>query len=81
MNRQKHKNLIKKKNKKILFSAVKYTNIAFQMIVIIGLGTYAGIKLDDFFETENQVFTIIISLFAVFAAIYIAIKDFIHIRK
>ncbi|MDA3883318.1 MAG: AtpZ/AtpI family protein [Bacteroidales bacterium] len=71
----------KKKSKKIIFNALKYTNIAFQMIVVIGAGTYGGVKLDEFFETNNQVFTIILSLFSVFAAIYIAIKDFINIHK
>lgn len=75
---QKKKNLLKKKPE--LFNAVKYTNIAIQMAVIIGIGTYAGISLDAYFEFE-LVCTVILSLLSVFAAIYIVIKDFIQQNK
>ncbi len=71
----KKKNLLQKKPE--LLNAVKYTNIAIQMAVIIVLGTYAGVSLDAYFECK-PVFTVILSLFAVFAAIYVVIKDFIH---
>ena len=55
----------------------KYSGIAFQMAIIIGLTTWGGIKLDELAGFSNPVFTIILSLFGVFAAIYTAIKDFI----
>lgn len=47
------------------------------MIVIILLTVWGGIKLDKLFLLETPVFTIILSLLGVFAAIYVAIKDFI----
>jgi F0F1-type ATP synthase assembly protein I len=55
----------------------RYTGMATQMVVIILITTWGGIKLDDLLEYEKPVFTIILSLFGVFAAIYTAVKDFI----
>jgi F0F1-type ATP synthase assembly protein I len=55
----------------------RYSGIAFQMIGIILVTTWGGTKLDKLTGTEKPVFTIIFSLLGVFAAIYIAIKDFI----
>lgn len=51
------------------------------MLVVILVGVFGGQKLDEVFENENQVFTIVCSLVAVFAAIYLAIKDFIKLGK
>jgi hypothetical protein len=47
------------------------------MIAIILATTWGGIKLDKLAGFENPVFTVILSLLGVFAAIYIAVKDFI----
>jgi F0F1-type ATP synthase assembly protein I len=72
----------KKKNpKKPLTPAfrdfARYSGIAFQMIGIILVTTWGGIKLDKLAGFEKPVFTIILSLLGVFAAIYTAVKDFI----
>ena len=51
------------------------------MIITILGGVYGGKWVDEYFETtDSQVFTIILSLFSVFAAIYLALKDFIIIK-
>jgi F0F1-type ATP synthase assembly protein I len=55
----------------------KYSGTAFQMIGIILITTWGGIKLDKLTGTHTPVFTIVLSLLGVFAAIYTAIKDFI----
>lgn len=55
----------------------KYTGMGFQMAAIILLTTWGGIKLDQIAGFEKHVFTIILSLLGVFAAIYFAIKDFL----
>ena len=60
---------------------IKYTNIGIQMLAVIVLGAFGGQKLDSVLENENPVFTVILSLLAVFAAIYLAIKDFIKLDK
>lgn len=56
----------------------KYSGIAFQMVGIILVTTWGGIKLDELLGFEKHVFTIILSLLGVFAAIYTAVKDFIR---
>ena len=61
-----------------LNSYAKYSGLAFQMGIIIAIAVWGGIKLDEFVETNNSLFTIILSLLGVFAAIYIALKDFIR---
>jgi len=71
---EKEKN--QKKNKG-LGDYARYTGIAFQMGVIIFLTTWGGIKLDQLAGFSKPVFTIILSLLGVFAAIYTAIKDFL----
>lgn len=62
-------------------NALKYSNIGFQMLAVILIGTFGGQKLDEVFNNQNSVFTIICSLLSVFAAIYLAIKDFINFKK
>lgn len=51
------------------------------MLAVIALGVFGGLKLDEFFGNENPICLVILSLLAVFAAIYLAIKDFIHFDK
>ena len=55
----------------------KYSGIAFQMIAIILVSVWGGIKLDKLTCWHTPVFTIVLSLLGVFAAIYTAVKDFI----
>jgi F0F1-type ATP synthase assembly protein I len=47
------------------------------MIGIILITTWGGIELDKLTGFKVPVFTIILSLLGVFAAIYTAVKDFI----
>ncbi|HOW10345.1 MAG TPA: AtpZ/AtpI family protein [Bacteroidales bacterium] len=55
----------------------KYSGMAFQMLVIIAVMTWLGVKLDKVLGLSVPVFTVILSLLGVFAGIYTAIKDFI----
>ncbi len=73
---QKKKNQ-KSKDSKGLSDFGKYSGIAFQMIAIILITTWGGTKLDKLTGNDTPVFTIILSLLGVFAAIYTAVKDFI----
>jgi ATP synthase protein I len=66
--------------KKPTNTALKYTGIGFQMLAIIAIGVFAGIKADQYFKTPD-IFTVVLSLISVVAAIYIAIKDFIKPKK
>mgnify|MGYP000922989038 CR=1 FL=1 len=50
-------------------------NIPFQMGVIIAAGVYLGFWLDDKYSNEGSLFTIILSLLAVFIALYNVIRQ------
>ena len=74
-----------KKNRRSLSSKgikdfTRYTGTAFQMVGIILVTTWGGIKLDKLTGWETPVFTIVLSLFGVFAAIYVVVKDFIKFK-
>ncbi len=66
-----------KKSQKKLNNYVKYSSIAFQMIITLLLGVFGGIKLDEWVKWEFPVFTVVLSLVAVFLALYYAVKDFL----
>ncbi|HKK79596.1 MAG TPA: AtpZ/AtpI family protein [Phaeodactylibacter sp.] len=57
---------------------MKYSGMAIQMGVIILLGTLAGQWLDGYFGTERPYFTVLLALLAIFAALYLTLKDIIH---
>lgn len=59
----------------------KYSAMAFQMAVIIGLGTFGGYKLDQLLGLKFHIFTIILALLSVVAAIYYAVKDLLKPKK
>ena len=72
----------KKKNQKPtqnkgINNYARYTGLAFQMLGIILVTVWGGTKLDTLTGWNTPVFTIVLSLLGVFAAIYTAVKDFI----
>jgi hypothetical protein len=56
----------------------RYSGLGIQMGVIIFITVWGGMKLDKHFLLKTPVFTIVLSLLGVAAAIYAAIKDFIR---
>lgn len=52
----------------------KYSGIAFQMMAIILLGTWVGLKADDFFHFESHILTIIFSFLSVILALWMVFK-------
>lgn len=65
------------KKKKYLNSYAKYSSIAMQMLVIILLGIWGGVKLDELVNFEFPLFTVLLSFISVSLAIYVVIKDLI----
>lgn len=63
--------------KKSLDNYVRYSGIAFQMLAIILVGVYAGVKLDNLVKIKFPVFTVVLSLGSVSLAIYTVVKDLI----
>lgn len=64
-----------RKKKQPLTDYGKYAGMAFQMAGTIGIGTYAGVRLDRHFALKFPAFTLSLSLLSIVAAIYFVIKD------
>jgi F0F1-type ATP synthase assembly protein I len=67
----------KEQNKRALSNYAKYSSMAFQMLVIILLGIFAGYKLDLWLHTK-PVLTILLSLSSVILAIYFVTRDLLR---
>jgi F0F1-type ATP synthase assembly protein I len=55
--------------------------MALQMGVTIGLGAWGGYKLDFYYKNQQPIFTAILSLVGIAAALYLVLKDFIKPKK
>jgi hypothetical protein len=64
-----------------LNSYAKYSGIAIQMFVIIGLGAYLGVRLDAHNGDVNNLWTIICSLGATILAMVFVIRRLIANSK
>ena len=57
---------------------LKYTGLGFQMLAIIGIFTWVGIKLDERSTSDTSIYTAIFALLGVIVGTYIVLKEFIH---
>ena len=64
-----------RKLRKPLNDYARYTSIAFQMMAVILLGVFGGMKLDAWIKPKFPVFTVILIILSVILAIYLVIKD------
>jgi hypothetical protein len=62
-------------------SFARFSGLAFQMLVIIGLGSFGGVKLDEAYPNEYSVFTIICSLVSIAIAMYLVIRQASNFSK
>lgn len=69
------------KQRKQLNVYARYSGIAIQMLVIIAIGSFAGVKLDELFPNNYNIYTIVLSLASVLIAMYIVIKRIISASK
>ncbi|MEJ8803726.1 AtpZ/AtpI family protein [Pontibacter sp. H249] len=52
---------------------LKYSGLAFQMIGAMVLAAFAGMKLDEYFQTQNPWFTIVLLVIAVVVSMVLVI--------
>ncbi|PAW95503.1 hypothetical protein CKK33_19145 [Mucilaginibacter sp. MD40] len=52
----------------------KYTGVAFQMIVVIGVFAFAGYKIDETAGHATKWVTAVLSLIGVFVSLYLVIR-------
>jgi len=69
-----------KNNLSNLNNYAKYSTIAFQMIAIILVGVFGGIKLDQIVKIEFPVFTVVLTIVSVILSMYYAIKDLLKMK-
>ena len=65
------------KTVKSLSDYAKYSSLAFQMIAILLIGVFGGIKLDNWLKLNFPVFTVLLSILAIGLALYYGLRDFI----
>ncbi|PSR57325.1 hypothetical protein AHMF7605_15330 [Adhaeribacter arboris] len=53
-----------------LQSYLKYSGLAFQMLLVLGIAAYAGMRLDAYVSNKNPWFTIVFMLLGVIGSIY-----------
>ncbi|MGM0634680.1 MAG: AtpZ/AtpI family protein [Bacteroidota bacterium] len=71
----------KEKKNKLLKNWAFFTGIALQMMIVIGGSVWLGIWLDEKFNNEFPLLTVILSLLGVFAAlaqVLIALKKYLN---
>ena len=56
-------------------SYAKYMGVAFQMIIIIGLFTFAGYKIDQATGHQTKWVTAVLALAGVFLSLYLVIRS------
>lgn len=65
--------------KRGLNSYARYSGMAFQMLVVILLGVFAGVKADGWLGTK-PVLTVVLSLLSVILSIYFVTRDLLKKR-
>lgn len=65
------------KPKKQFDDFIRYSSLAFEMMIIMGIGVWLGVKLDQWLNMSFPVFTLGLMILAVIGAIYHAIRKFI----
>lgn len=65
----------KQKNSTGFASYAKYSALAIQAGLIVFAGTFGGYKLDSYLNFKFPIFTLVLSLSSVFAAIWLLIRD------
>ena len=63
------------KKKERLNNYARFSGVGFQMLATIGVGVSGGIKLDNIYPNNYQVFTVICSLISIGVALYLVIKQ------
>lgn len=56
---------------------IRYSSLGFEMIAIMGIGTFAGIKIDQWLDLQFPAFTLGLMILSVIGAIYHAIRKFL----
>ena len=65
------------KPKKKFDDFIRYSSLAFEMIAIMGIGVFAGVKIDQWLGMSFPAFTLGSMILSVIGAIYYVIRRFL----
>ncbi|MFK7834365.1 MAG: AtpZ/AtpI family protein [Winogradskyella sp.] len=77
MSQDNHKPKAPKVNKSNINSYARFSSIALQMLAIIGVGTFIGIKLDEYYPNAYDTYTIVLALVSVILSMVYVIRRII----
>ncbi|MFT7113581.1 MAG: F0F1-type ATP synthase assembly protein I [Candidatus Azotimanducaceae bacterium] len=60
---------------------LRFSSVGLQMGIVIALGAYGGQWLDNHYQKEFPLFTLILSLLGVGVGLYMVIKEVINMSK
>jgi hypothetical protein len=63
------------KNKKKIDTFIRYSSLGFEMMAIIGLGTFLGYKIDQWMDNEFKGFTFGLMVFSVIVSVIYALRN------
>ena len=63
------------KKKERLNNYARFSGVGFQMLATIGVGVWGGVKLDNIYPNNYQVFTVICALISIGVTLYLVIKQ------
>lgn len=55
--------------------------MAFQLVIVLVIGAFIGIRLDEYFQTRRPYFAALLVLLALFAGLYLSLKDLLFGEK
>jgi F0F1-type ATP synthase assembly protein I len=64
-------------SKKKIDQFIRYSSLAFEMMIIMAAGVFIGYKIDHWLNLSFPVFTLGLMIFSVIGSIFYAIKNFI----
>jgi len=63
------------RNKKKFDTFIRYSSLGFEMMAIIGVGTFLGYKTDQWMNNEFKGFTLGFMVISVIVSVFYAIRD------
>ncbi len=66
-----------KEPKKKFDDFIRYSNLAFEMVAIMGIGTWLGWVIDYWFNLKFPIFLLVFMVLSVIGAIFYAIRRFL----
>lgn len=71
----------RKPPEKPLNQYARFSGILFQMIAIIGIGAFLGVKLDERYPNPYHLYTLVLTVLFVLIAMYVTIRQIVKTSR